>query len=524
MDLFQSLSDHTFPAALAALREHHGNDEAVVAPDGRATFEEFAQRCDAVAGILAAAGLRPGDRVGVLLPNGLRWLAAVLGAHRAGLVAVPINTWYRSTEYAHLIETAHVRLIITDHRLFGRDVQRDLEDAGYGMVYAPGSARDGYRGTLRWPAGADLPPDVERGEVPDSAVGPDDLAMILFTSGSTAKPKPVPLRHGPLIRNGREIGRRQHLRAGDRLWIAAPFFFGYGCANALPVALTHGVTLCLQERVDGDASLEFIERERCTVYYGLATTTRTLLAAPSFGRHDISSLRTGTIGFTAEDKRLAIEALGVSEACSVYGLTEAYGHSTMTDAHDPLEIRLHTQGAVVPTQEIRIVDEQGVPCPPDVVGEVELRGCVIDSYLDSPDLDAVSFSPGGWFRTGDLGLLDADARLHFVGRRKEMMKIKGINIAPAEVEGILAEHPAVDQVYVMGVPDPDGDERMACVVVPRTPVEDEQSLFASLSAHVRGRAASYKVPALFVVKEAAEVPLTDTGKVSKLKLRLMLDA
>jgi acyl-CoA synthetase (AMP-forming)/AMP-acid ligase II len=181
-------------------------------------------------------------------------------------------------------------------------------------------------------------------------------------AGSTACPKPVPLRHGPLVRNDREIARRQHLPSGDRLWMAAPFFFGYGCANALPVALTHAATLCLQERVVGDEALAFIERERCTVYCGLATTTRTLLAAPTFGERDISSLRTGTTGFTAGDKRLAIEELGVAEVCSVYGLTEAYGHATMTDALDPVEVKLHTQGTVVPTQELRIVDEQGRPC------------------------------------------------------------------------------------------------------------------------------------------------------------------
>jgi fatty-acyl-CoA synthase len=524
MDLYESLSEHTFPAVLDALRDRYGEMEAVVAPDGRATFAEFARRCEAMAGILTSAGLRPGDRVGVLLPNGLRWLVAALGAHRAGMVAVPINTWYRSSEFAHLIEAADVRMIVTDQQIFSRDVLQDLAEAGHGEVYAAGAVGRGYLGALCWPSGHDLPPGVARGPVPDVTVRPDDLAMILFTSGSTARPKPVPLRHGPLVRNGREIGSRQHLRPGDRLWIAAPFFFGYGCANALPVALTHGVTLCLEERVDGDTSLEFIERERCTVYYGLATTTRALLAAPSFGRCDISLLRTGTCGFTAEDKRLVIEELGVSEVCSVYGLTEAYGHSTMTDATDPVDVKLNTQGTVVPTQEIRIVDDRGEPCPPQVTGEVELRGCVIDGYLDSPDLDSVAFSPGGWFRTGDLGWLDADARLHFVGRRKELMKIKGINIAPAEVEDILAAHATVDQVYVLGVPDADGDEQMACVVVPRTPVEDEQILVASLTAHVRGRAASYKVPSRFVVMDGAQLPLTDTGKVSKLELRKMLDA
>lgn len=524
MDLFDELSEYTFPALLKLLADRHGSDEAVVGPDGRVTFAELSERCEQMAAFYSAAGLAGGDRVGVLLPNGLRWIVAALGAHRAGLVAVPINTWYRSSEYGHVIDAARLRLIVTDDPLFGRPVLDDLAAAGHGQIYrGPG---DGYLGALRWPSGAELPPEaaVVPGPAPDVRVAPEDLALVLFTSGSTARPKPVPLRHGPLVRNGREIGRRQHLRAGDRLWIAAPFFFGYGCANALPVALTHATALCLEERVDGDASLEFIARERCTVYYGLATTTRSLLAAPSFGQHDISSLRTGTTGFTAADKRLAIEELGISEVCSVYGLTEAYGHSTMTDAHDPLEVKLHTQGRVVSTQEIRIVDDAGEPIGPCMTGEVELRGCVIDAYLDSPEIDAVSFRPGGWFRTMDLGWLDEEERLHFVGRRKELMKIKGINIAPAEVEDILAEHPRVDESYVMGVSSPDGDEAMAAVVVPRGPVDDEAGLVADLTAHMRSRAASYKVPSRFLVMEGTRLPLTDTGKVSRLELRKMLDA
>lgn len=524
MELFDELTEHTFPALLELLADRHGRDEAVVGPDGRATFAELRERCLRMAAFYTEAGLAPGDRVGVLLPNGLRWIVATLGAHRAGLVAVPMNTWYRSSEYAHVIEAAQLRMIVTDDPLFGRPVLDDLFAAGHGGTYAcPGA---GYRGALRWPSGAELPPDaaVVTGGAPDAGVTPEDLALVLFTSGSTAQPKAVPLRHGPLVRNGREIGRRQHVRPGDRLWIAAPFFFGYGCANALPVSLTHATALCLQERVDGDASLEFIARERCTVYYGLATTTRSLLAAPSFGRHDISSLRTGTTGFTAADKRLAIEELGVSEVCSVYGLTEAYGHSTMTDAHDPVEVKLHTQGTVVPTQEIRVVDDDGEPVDAGITGEVELRGCVIDAYLNSPEVDAVSFRPGGWFRTMDLGWLDEQERLHFVGRRKELMKIKGINIAPAEVEEIMAAHPCVDQSYVIGVTAPGGEEAMVAVVVPRGAVDDEAELIADLTAHMRGRAASYKVPSRFVVMEGTRLPLTATGKVSRLELRNMLDA
>lgn len=326
----------TFPATVARLAELYSDREAVVAPEGRVTFAELARRCDEIAGAFSAAGLRPGERVGILLPNGLRWLVTLLGAQRAGLVAVPINTWYRSSEMAHLIGTAELRMIVTDEHVFGKDILAELSAAGHGEIFNPGRSADGYLGALFWPAAQPFPPAAVRGPVPTpTVVSADDVAMILFTSGSTALPKPVPLEHGKLMCNGRAMGECMDLRPGDRLWLAMPLFFGYGACNALPVALTHGVTLCLQEKVEGDAALE-VHRAR-TLHSLLRSGDggRALLAAPSFGRRDISSLRTGPVGFNAEDKRLAIDGLGISEACSAYGLTESYGFVTMTHAHDP---------------------------------------------------------------------------------------------------------------------------------------------------------------------------------------------
>jgi fatty-acyl-CoA synthase len=482
--------------------------DALVGPDGRITYGTLEPLVARLAGRYAALGLRPGDRIGVLLPNGTRLAVATLAGHYAGLAVVPVNTWYRATELAYVAEKARLSLIVTDEQVFGRSIPADLDAAGY----------TGLR--LLWPAGEELPgEDAPPLRAPRCA--PEDIALILFTSGSTANPKPVPLIHDSFVRNTWEIGARQHARPGDRIWFAAPFFFGYGCSNAWGVALNFGAALCLEERTTPD-SLAFIEAERCSIYYGLATSTRALLAAPGFGTRDISSLRTGTTGFTADDKRLTIEELGVSEVCSVYGLTEAYGHSVMTDAHDPLEVKLHTQGTVLPTQQLRVIDEQGRPCPPGVVGEVQLRGTVIERYLDSPEHDAPAFTPDGWFRTGDLADVDEAGRMRFVGRMKEMLKVKGINIAPAEVEEIVCAHDAVDQVFVFGVEAAGGDEAMACAVVPRAPVPDEAVFTSELVRHVRAHAASYKVPSRFIVLSNEQLPTTDTGKVSKRLLREMV--
>lgn len=513
-DLSHETVAATLPEAVVLRAAADPDGEAVVAPEGRLTWAELADRVRTVADGLAAGGVEPGDRIGVLLPNGLRWIVSALAVQHAGATVVPINTWYRPAEIAHVLDDAGIALVVTDESIFGRDTVAELAAAGL-----PGRSPGGRSSTLVWRADESLPatdPPTDPAR-PVPGARPDGLAYVLFTSGSTSRPKPVPLRHDRLLRNAVEIGRRQHLVAGDRLWISAPFFFGYGCSNALPVAFSHGVTLCIEERPAGDTSLEFIARERCTVYYGFGPTTRNLLAAPGFGRHDISALRTGTTGFTREDRRLVLEELGVTGICSVYGLTEAYGHSTMTEAGDPSGVVLDTAGRVLDTQEIRIVDDEGRGLPAGESGEIELRGCVIDGYLGDPALGEGSFRDDGWLRTGDLGTLDEQGRLRVVGRRKEMLKIKGINIAPVEVEELLCSHPAVDQAFVVGIEDRLGTEQMVAAVIPRGGAPAD--LARQLDSHVRARAASYKVPARIEVIAQADVPLTDTGKFSKRLLR-----
>ncbi|QJY49970.1 class I adenylate-forming enzyme family protein [Pseudonocardia broussonetiae] len=508
----------TFPAALADLAARFPDDDAVVAPDGRVSFAELASRVDEVAGALVAAGLAPGERVGILLPNSLRWLVGVLGAQRAGLVAVPINTWYRSAELAHLIRTADLGIVIAQATVFGKDVLAELEAAGHGGILDP--ERTGYRGAVLWPVDGPFP--LTAAPAPQALPTADDLALILYTSGSTALPKPVPMQHGKLLRNGRAMGDRMHLRPGDRIWFAMPLFFGFGACNALPVALTHGAALCLQEKVDGDAGLEMIERERCTVLYAMPTAMRALLDAPSLATRDLSLVRTGPIGFTAEDKQQQIELLHLVEGCSAYGMTESYGFATMNDAHDPVGARLHSQGQVLPTQEVRVVDPDGRVCPPGVRGEIEIRGCVIDGYLGGDELNAGTRAADGWFRTGDLGLFDEHGNLVFAGRWKEMLKVKGINVAPMEIEGIVSAHEEVSQVYVIGLEVPGGDQEMVGVVVPEPGAAAD--LPVRLTEYVRSRVASYKVPSRFLLMDSAAVPQTDTGKVSKLKLRLQVEA
>lgn len=511
-------TEATLPAVLDAYAAAYPDQLLVIADDQQATAAELADTACRFAAHLQAQGLRPGDVIGALIPNGWRWLVLALGAHYAGVVFVPLNTFYRESELQEAVDRTHLSLLYADREFFHRDYAGLLDSAG---LTGP---REGtvFRGTVYWPRADRSPEGVDLDDVEpvDSPVAaPDDTAFYVFTSGSSAQPKIVVLNHRNLVDNCYEIGRRQHVVVGDRLWMASPLFFGYGCANALLVVLTHGLTFCLQERFHPVESARFMAENGCTVYYGLGPMTRGIVATGAHRQFDLSRLRTGTTGFTAEDKRLAIDVLGVHEVCSVYGLTEGNGHSAMTDAHDDLDTTLHTQGTALPTQEMRIADPTTGEVLPSVdeprMGEVQLRGCVTTGYLEDPTSNEKGFTADGWFRTGDLGWLDSAARLHFAGRLKEVVKVNGITVSPAEVEAVLLGHDDVEQAWAFGWPPAeDGEERLCCAVVLRGTRPDAE-VHDELQGWMRDRISSYKVPELFVVIREAEIPTTATGKVSK---------
>jgi acyl-CoA synthetase (AMP-forming)/AMP-acid ligase II len=523
----------TLPAVVEALAATRPDQPFVITDERTFTAREFAESCRSVAGSLRELGLPKGSAVGVLLPNGWRWLAAMLSLNAAGLVAVPLNTWYKDAELRTARRKARLTALISQRTFYGRDYAEVLASADLIEPQEPPAAIDpqdssaagAFRGTFFWDAG-DLPERLTEGRAMTAdeviaAVEPDDASMYAFTSGSSAEPKVVVLNHRCLVRNALEMGRRQHLVPGDRLWFAAPLFFGYGCCNALPVAIVCGATLCVQERFEAKDAARFIEQYTCTVYYGLGPMNRAIVASGALDEYDVSSLRTGTTGFSADEKRLARDVIGVRGVCSVYGLTEGYGHSTMTDADDDDDAFLYTQGTAVPTQEIRCVDpDTGTELTAtdgSAFGEVHLRGCITPGYLDDPEVNHRTFTDDGWFRTGDLGWLDGERRLHFAGRLKEVIKVNGITVSPAEVEAFVMEHPLVDQAYALGWPVTGPmDEALCCgvVLVPRIGVADDDAE-AAIRQWLRERVSSYKVPRLFVFMTSDSVPLTATGKVNK---------
>ncbi|MDO9278076.1 MAG: class I adenylate-forming enzyme family protein [Polaromonas sp.] len=492
---------------------------ALVCPQGRFSYADLAARAALVAGAMHALGIRRSDRVGLLMSNRVEWLDVCLGAGALGAVTVPLSSWSTRAELAVLLKDSELSLLVTAARFGDSHFEADL----VALQDAPGMPSldrlwliDGELGQF-----PDFATQVSRAaplEVAAPGDGPSagDDVFILYTSGSTSAPKSVPLQQFALIENGFNIGERQGLTAADRVLLAAPLFWAFGGANALPAAFSHGATLVLMERFDPALALSVIEEERCTSIYTLPAMTSALARHPSYQANKLNSLRTGVTIGSAEDFLFAVEKLGASELCNIYGATETYGNCAVTWHHWPLARRAHCQGPPLPGQQMRFVDEvTGAVVPTGTPGLTEVRGYTTRGYSGaSAAQNAKSFSDDGYYKTGDMGMLNADGDFVFVGRVSEMIKRAGINVSPAEVEEVLRRHPYVQDAAVVGVPDAARGERIFAFVVPVT-----LGMFdlEALSLHCAKEASKYKLPDHIEVCES--LPLTVTGKLQRNELK-----
>jgi len=509
--------------------------DAVVCRGDRASYRTLRARADEFARALLAVGVHKGDRVALLLPNRLEWIIAALGAAKIGAITVGVSTFSSPREVAWVLEHCRPTALITLESFRGRsylgplfELCPELERGAPGETQSPrlpelravvcvdGRRHDGVYSFADFVARAAEVSERHRATA-QTAVTPSDLCYILYTSGSTATPKGVTLGHGGVVDNGFSIGERQRLGATDRLWLAVPLFWSFGSANALPAILTHGGTIVLQESFEAGEALALLDDERCTVYYGMPHMARAILEHPDRPRRRLATMRTGlTIGLP-EDIQLTIDAVGARELCNVYGSTETYGNCAVTDARDPLTVRLETQGFPLPGTDIRVVDpETGRSLPRGEVGEFRVKGHVTPGYHGDLEHTRAGFDRDGYFITGDLGLLDEDGRVRFRGRLKEIIKTGGINVAPLEVEAILSGHDAVRQAYVVGIPDRDRGELVVAAIELR---EGAAATAETLTTFCRNRLASYKIPVRFVFRKAEEFPRTPTGKIHKPRLR-----
>jgi len=513
-------TSRTVPDLIDELARRLPEHEALVGASERYTYRQLRAETRRIARALHALGVRRGDKVAILMGNRPEWVIADLAITALGGVMIGVNTWAAPRELEYILAHSDAKVLITVDRFLKYDYRAMLREIAPRVPLLQRVvcvADDVPEGWLRY---ADLARLAER--VPESTVdsaqrtiAPQDVAYLLYTSGSTSTPKGVQLQHGALIENMWQIGERQHVTERDRLWLAVSLFWGLGCENALFNLLTHGGCVVLQEHFDAGEALALIERERCTMFYGTPNMAQALHEHPDRARRDLSNLRGGATIGTPEQIMRVVE-LGARDICNIYGLTETYGNCNVTDAAEPLAKRLTTVGRPLAGVDQRIVDpETGQVLAPGQVGEIRVKGYVTIGYYKDPARTAESFDAQGYFRTGDLGWADANGALHFRGRLKEMVKTGGINVAPIEVEEILMTHPGVQLAFVTGVPDPVRDEVLGAVIVPKPGATLSEE---SVCAFCREALAAYKVPRLIRFAAEHELPLTTTGKLQKNRL------
>jgi len=501
---------------------------AVVDAAGELTYGELDARVEALAMALTGLGLGRGGTLGLLSTNRWEWVVAALAAHRLGARVAAFNTFAKAWDLRYMLSHSGAEVLVAVDAFRSRDYRQVLLELIPGLTEEGWEAPEferlrevvviGDRGELAGArqfdellgAGAGLAPEA-RAEAPWTSAG--DQAFVLYTSGSSARPKAVPLLHYGLIENGFSIGERMGLTAADRVFVAVPLFWAYGAANALQTTLTHGATMVLQQAFEPEGALDLTEEHRCTAIYTLPNMTAALLDADGFEAGRVATLRTGlTLGSQAEILRTA-EALGVEGICNIYGSTETYGNCCVTPAAWPLARRAASQGPPLPGVTVRIVGgEDGAVLGPDAVGEIEVRGYLAGSYLDDVSGAGAAFGADGWFRTGDLGSLDDEGALHFHSRATEMIKTGGINVAPREVEEYIGLHPRVAAAAVVGVADEGAGEVVVAFVVPAEEGLTETDLRRFCADGIAG----YKVPARVHLLD--ELPATDTGKLARRRL------
>ena len=489
----------------------------LIAGERRATYGQVGREVGAFAAALADLGIEAGDRIAVNLPNQPEWVATALAAARLGAVLVPLNPGLGHHEFSYQLRHAEASVVVSAESYEGRDFVElfdelvgELPDLQYFVAIGSGD----YWYDDRVLPYRDL---VSRGaqlEAPGPERDAGATAAILYTSGTMGKPKGVCLSHRNLVATAAATGEALGVTPADVVLLAVPLFTVFG-ASVLAGAIATGASVVLAERFEAAETAALMARERVTVCHGVPTMFHLLVREPGFTRERLPALRTGIIAGSPVAPDLVQT---VRRTCNVeiaYGLTETGPTVSITRPDDPPARRVETVGRPLPGVELRIVDlGTGELHGREAVGELAVKGPIVMSgYYRMPAETRRSFTPEGYFLTGDLAMLEDDGYVRIVGRRKEMIIRGGHNIYPREVEDVVRAHPAVEDVCVVGIPHEIlGEQVCACVV----PVEGAIVRGEDITEFVREQMADYKVPDLVRFFDA--LPMTPSGKVKRREL------
>jgi long-chain acyl-CoA synthetase len=479
----------------------HGERPAVRMDDLVLSYAELRDAAARVASLLSSFGMAPGDRVGVMLPNVPAFPIAFYGALAAGAVVVPMNPLLKSREVAYYLSDSGAKVLFAWHAAAG-EAAKGAADAGARVV------------EVHEPDLAGLLAGV--GPAPASAKrSGDDDAVILYTSGTTGRPKGAELTHAGLIRNARLTAvTLLYLGPGDVVMGCLPLFHVFGLTCALNATIIGGGTLTLLPRFDPAKALEIVGRDRVTIFEGVPTMYAAMLHDPACAQADASSLRVCVSGGAA----LPVEVMrGFEQAfgCIIlegYGLSET---SPVASFNHPDKMRKPGSiGTPVEGVQMRVVDADGAELPAGEIGEIVIRGHnVMKGYWGRPDATAEAITDG-WLRTGDLARVDEDGYFFIADRKKDLIIRGGYNVYPREVEEVLYEHPAVAEAAVIGIPHAELGEEIGAAVKLKP---EAGATPAELRSFVRERVAPYKYPRQ--VWLMPDLPKGPTGKIVRREVR-----
>ena len=524
----------TVPVFIRTLAARHGEKTLIALDDDRLSYAEAEARSARLARALLVRGAGKGTRFGILMPNGPDWVVAWLATTRIGAIAVPLNTFFQARELAWILRHADVDTLLTAAGFLSHDYLATLEAAAPGLADAGPSplrvpelpylrrvlvwgdcdrawAEDG-RGCCEENASV----DAELLAAVESCVAPADPMIVLYSSGSTADPKGAIHSHGTVIRHSHHLVSQRDVKSDDVIWSPMPFFWVGGFVFSFLGGMHAGATMVVEEAFEPEKTLRFLERERVTIAAGWPHFGQALAAHPSRAERDLSALRSGNLpeilpeDIVPPDPQLRPNALGMTETCGP--------HTWGPEGVLP-ESQRGSFGSAVEGVEHKIIDpETGETLAPGSFGEICVRGHTLMQGLYKLEREQV-FDADGFYRTGDGGHFDADGVLYFQARLGDMIKTGGANVTPSEVEAVLAAQPEVQAAYVVGVPDEERGQIVAASVVPEAGHEIDAE---ALRVRVKSEISAYKVPRHVFVDAAEDLPFTDSGKLDKRRLAVLL--
>jgi HIP---CoA ligase len=515
----------TIPRLVQDAAARFPNVQAIADGDVRLTYPELADAVLQATRAFIAAGVERGDRIAIWAPNINEWILAALGAQSAGASIVPLNTRFKGREAADIIGRSKATMLFTVDGFLGNHYVQMLSEARENEA-APDLPRivimrgDVPSGCVSWSnflaAGDEVDERTAHERIANGA--PDDLSDIIFTSGTTGRPKGVMCTHAQTLRTFEDWSDIIGIVEGDRYLIVNPFFHTFGYKAGFLSCILRGATIVPEPVFDVDAVLATVARERITMLPGPPTIYLSILAHPDRARYDLSTLRLAVTGAAAIPVEMIVRMrneLTFRTIITGYGLTESTGTISMCRADDSPETIANTSGRAISDVEVRIVGDNNVEVAQGTAGEIVCRGYnVMIGYLDDPEATAETIDAEGWLHTGDIGTMDDRGYLRITDRKKDMFIVGGNNAYPAEIENMLLRYPGVAQVAVVGVPDERLGEVGAAFIVPRA---NEQIVPSAVIAWCRDEMANYKVPRC--VHVVGHLPMNASGKVLKYELR-----